>query len=102
MFAKHALATAAATLAIAALPAISPAETQTEWLQQQLQITDGYTPPPAAAAPRKEKYNKESPFEGTGLKEKIDKPVPTPNKTGGFRFLGDGRIFTGDGIEVSP
>ncbi len=48
MHLKSAIALAATLGAFAfATPAVSSAEDQSEWLQRQLQMTDGYAPPPA-------------------------------------------------------
>jgi hypothetical protein len=101
MFARLVFVNTFAAALVAVVPALSHAEAQTEWLQRQLQVTDGYIPPPATPMHGKEKDNKEGPFEGTALKGKQEKPATTPSKGSGFRSSSDGRIFTQDGIEVS-
>lgn len=102
MFARLVFVNTVAAALLAVVPALSHAETQTEWLQRQLQITDGYVPPPAEAMPRKEKGCRDSSFEGTALKGGQEKPDAPVYRSGGFQFRGDGRILTQDGIEVSP
>jgi hypothetical protein len=47
MYSKSAIALATALGAFAlAVPSVSHAENQAEWLQRQMQISDGYAPPP--------------------------------------------------------
>jgi hypothetical protein len=38
-----------AAFSVFAIPTVSHGENQSEWLQRQLQMTDGYAPPPAPA-----------------------------------------------------
>lgn len=48
MYLKSAIALIAA-FSVFAIPTFSQAESQSEWLQRQLQMTDGYAPPPVPA-----------------------------------------------------
>jgi hypothetical protein len=52
MYPKSAIALVAVLATFAcAVPTVSRADDQSEWLQRQLQITDGYAPPPMLTAP---------------------------------------------------
>ena len=51
MKSKTAIALAAAlSTSLLAAPAVAHAESRFEWVQRQLQMTDGYAPPPAVSA----------------------------------------------------
>jgi hypothetical protein len=82
---------------------ISYGESQSEWLQKQLQITDGYVPEPLASAPRN--VTKRSPNEGTsatvsaGTADRANKKDQAGKSATQSRmqFLGDERMFASDG-----
>ena len=70
------------TLFFVAGTAVSHAESQSEWLQKQLQLSDGSVP--EFSAPVQRSANKPSPYEGTGMEvravatekpKKADKPA---------------------------
>ena len=74
MFARHAFAASLGAALLATLPTMSSAETQTEWLLRQLQISDGGTQPAPQAMPGKETVGKTGSFEGAGLQSRQGKP----------------------------
>jgi hypothetical protein len=68
MKSKTAIALAAAlSTSLLAAPAVSHAESQFEWVQRQLQMTDGYAPPPPAVSAKDGIRSGASTYEGTAL-----------------------------------
>ncbi len=101
MFAKHNRAVSLTVILLATLPAMSNAETQTEWLQKQLQSSDGNPAPAIANAPGYDNGAGNIRSEGASLKAKQERPVASTYSAGGFRFSGDGRVYLPNGQEIS-
>jgi len=68
MNSKTAIALAAAlSTSLLAAPAVAHAESQFEWVQRQLQVTDGYAPPPPVVSSKDGIRSGTATYEGTAL-----------------------------------
>ena len=101
MFTKHRFAVSLTAILLTTLPVMGHAETQTEWLQKQLQISDGNPGPVIAGATSHDKDVGSSRYEGASLKGKPERPLAPTYSGGGFRFSGDGHVYLPNGQEIS-
>jgi hypothetical protein len=79
MYSQTAIALVAALSTFAfAVPTVSHAEDQSEWLHRQLQITDGYAPPPVLPAQHGVRAGASATRRGAFRASHRGKPAPQP------------------------
>lgn len=100
----HSAGVVIGTFLLATGSMVSYGESQSEWLQKQLQITDGYVPEVSTSVPGN--VAAPSRYEGTSVKAPAGTADQANKKDqagksaaqGGMQFRGDERTFASDGM----